>query len=288
MSSNGMMQTTEMVGCPFSVARGAAWWSERHRLLAETRVDAQGRRWHLQSGLELDLACRLVELHQRKVQAGDCISATRKRRISAVCQDGRAFIVKEFVTLPPFGLLRPDRRSWLCGNRLHGAVPYLGWLQEPRRGLIIMASAGEGCLDFRRRPYDVGRLLPKYARAGELIAQLHELHVFHADLKPSNFIAAELDTDSPCLTLIDCDDIRCPRRLTRRLIVKNLAQFLGGLSYSVPDETDRLLFARTAWDAYAALRPVADGSLLAAASLLAVRLYPTYVSQVQTIFWHLE
>lgn len=286
--SSSTMQTTEMAGCPFSVARGTAWWAERRRLLADVQQDTQGRRWHLQSGLELDLACRLVEAHQRHVQDGTCISATRKRCISAVRQDGRAFIVKEFVTLPPFGLLRPDRRSWLCGNRLHGAVPYLGWLQEPRRGLIIMASAGEGCLDFRKRPYDVRLLLPKYVRVGELIARLHELNVFHADLKPSNFVADDLDSDSPRLTLIDCDDIRCPRRLTRRLIVKNLAQFLGGLSYSVPDESDRLLFARTVWDAYCGHRPTADRSLLVSAASLAIGLYPNRVSQVQTLFRHLE
>ncbi len=90
------------------------------------------------------------------------------------------------------------------------------------------------------------------------------------------------------LTLIDCDDIRCPRRLTRRLIVKNLAQFLGGLSYSVPDESDRLLFARTVWDAYCGHRPTADRSLLVSAASLAIGLYPNRVSQVQTLFRHLE
>lgn len=232
----------------FSCLKGTAWRRRRKELLTGTPADSK---WHLdEAKMPLSLAQELLQQHQALIAAEKWISCTPKRRITKVHAQGKDYFVKEFVRLPLFGLLRPDRRSWLCGNRLEGAVEYLAWRKESASGYIIMASAGECNLDLRFREFDPQVMKERFRRAGELVALLHNQKIFHADLKPHNFAYTTENADPNALTIIDCDDVRFPNQISTRQRMKNLSQLLGGLGYSVRDGQLRRLFATAIWEGY--------------------------------------
>ena len=129
-------------------------------------------------------------------------------------------------------------------------MPCLGWYRDSQRGVLIMACAGEQSLSVWKKSYDIDCMEPKYRRAGQMMAMLHQATIYHADLKPNNFVAVNAHDTSDDVVLIDCDDVRFPRNLRMERRVKNLAQFFGGMGFAVTDVAHRRRLAEAAKEGY--------------------------------------
>ncbi|MBP5640149.1 MAG: hypothetical protein J6X55_11765 [Victivallales bacterium] len=241
----------------FSYRTGLNWLVQRHCLLhggdGVTRVFRceNGGIWRVADGkLDCDFASEILAAHDDNVKQDRCMKKDLKRGISMVEIAGTKYVVKEYHRVFSCGLFSPDQRGWLCSNRLEGSVKCLGWYHDSHRGAIIMEHAGDQCLSMRHSSYDFNLIKPKYYRAGQLIAMLHEKNIFHADLKPNNFVTPCPNDVSDTVVLIDCDDVRFPSRLSVARRVKNLAQFWGGLSYAIVDVEHRRLIADEAKRGY--------------------------------------
>ena len=79
---------------------------------------------------------------------------------------------------------------------------------------------------------------------------LHQKSIYHADLKPNNFVVVNVHDTSEDVVLIDCDDVRFPCHLPMARCVKNLAQFFGGMGFAVTDVNDRRRLAEAAKQGY--------------------------------------
>ena len=239
----------------FTYKTGLDWLRQRHCLLhggddvAVVRED-NGGIWRLKNGLSQDDARAVLAAHDENAAQNQWLKKDLKRRLSLVKKGGVRYVVKEYLHVFRLAFFSPDQRGWLCGNRLGGSVPCLGWYRDSQRGVLIMACAGEQSLSVWKKSYDIDCMDPKYRRAGQMMAMLHQATIYHADLKPNNFVAVNAHDTSDDVVLIDCDDVRFPRNLRMERRVKNLAQFFGGMGFAVTDVAHRRRLAEAAKEGY--------------------------------------
>ena len=239
----------------FTYKAGFDWLCQRRCLLhggmgVAVAADGRGGVWRLGNGLSLETAQALLAAHDENASKNQWLKKDLKRRLSLVEEGGARYVVKEYLHVIRMSMFSPDQRGWLCGNRLVGSVPVLGWYRDHSRGVLVMACAGEQSLSLWKRTYDIGCMVPKYVRAGQLIAMLHQKNIYHADLKPNNFVVVNAHDTSEDIVLIDCDDVRFPSRLPMKRRVKNLAQFFGGMGFAVTAVNDRRRLAEAAKQGY--------------------------------------
>ncbi|NLF62153.1 MAG: hypothetical protein GX574_13485 [Lentisphaerae bacterium] len=229
------------------IITGAAWRKRRRQLLEGggdirklVRADGMARLGRMTEE-ELD---HLLQAHENHKHKRECLKYDDKRCLSRVkLPGGRKIIVKEYRRTRTWLRFSPDALGWLGSWRLHGTAQCLGWYRNSseKTGFLFFADVGEHDLTFRRRQCVVEKVSNAFYQAGLICGNLHRLHVFHNDLKPSNFV---VDEDGK-VTLIDCDDVRILWRLPERLMLRNVAQVLGGIYHLAPCKLNMV-----AWKAF--------------------------------------
>lgn len=240
----------------FKVHRGLSWLRERWRLLhgGGDIVRERGSCGIWSHWVDVGLADleAIICRHDALLQEGHWLKKDVKRRITQVNHHGRLYVVKDYLRVFPLLSNSPDIRGWLCGNRLQGAVRCLGWCRHREgRGYLVMEYAGETSLHLPGKDYDLELLLSLFEEAGRMMCELHCIGVYHADLKPSNFVVSGVSKgDDANVTLIDCDDVRVPFRFGERHRLKNLAQLIGGLSCGIDNASHRVQLAEAIMRGY--------------------------------------
>jgi len=210
---------------------GAVWRKRRRQLLEGggdiRKVVRPGSIARLGQMTEEELD-HLLEAHEVHKHKRECLKYDDKRCLSRVIlPDGRKIIVKEYRHTRYWLRFSPDARGWLGSWRLQGTAQCLGWYRNSsgKTGFLFFADVGDHDLTFQTHKFVVEKVSNAFYQAGLICGNLHRLHVFHSDLKPSNFVV----DDHGKVTLIDCDDVRVLWHLSKRLMLRNIAQVLGGI-----------------------------------------------------------
>jgi hypothetical protein len=217
----------------FHALRGWAWWQKRTKLLngtAEGFYSQNGQDYRLvaATGIPPETVMAAIDEHQRLCRDGGLLKNDKKRRLSKVLVGGQGLIVKEYRHLSRWGVFSPDQRSWLGANRLGGACPCLAWLRfQGNNAYLLFPQVGEEDLFFQDQSQYRPFARELFRGVAGILARLHSARIYHADCKSSNFVCHRQDDGNFRLSLIDCDDVRCPCRLSPHMRAKNLAQFLG-------------------------------------------------------------
>jgi len=217
----------------FSALRGWAWCRHRAALLSGEAKgyyfqDGNDFRLVAVEGIPVETVLAAVEEQRRLCRDGGLLKNDKKRRLSKVEVGGLRLIVKEYRRLSRWGRFSPDQRSWLGANRLVGACPCLAWIRFPgESAYLLLEQVGEEDLFFQDKSLYRPFARELFRGAAGMLARLHTAGIYHADCKSSNFVAHRYEDGSFRLSLVDCDDVRCPWRLSLRMRAKNLAQFLG-------------------------------------------------------------
>ncbi len=220
------------------------WLGRRERLTQESslvqRVATERGSWHLFRPFPLGTAERVVAGHDRRLTENcDVLKRDAKRCLTRVTIGDTAYVVKEYRHPGPWGWWSADARAWLNSQRLSArgrrlaAAGCRAWLRaHDGRGFLVFDDAGPRTLATVLRgqagvaPVGVCRWLEV---AGRLVARLHRAGIFHADLKPTNFMAPAAEDAAPWLGLVDLDDVRFGRVLPEERRRRNLAQLLDGV-----------------------------------------------------------
>ena len=161
------------------------------------------------------------------------LKTDKKRRVSRFRIGEKSVVVKEFVAPGKLGRFAADARSWAghFGTVQYNipATTYHAWLKtDDGRAYIFMQDLGD--LSYTRalenalaenNPSEQKRLVDGLAR---LMGNLHNLGVYHRDLKTDNFMI-----NQGTLKLIDLDDITYGKEVNNRRRIKNFQQVYNTL-----------------------------------------------------------
>lgn len=231
----------------------------------------------------------LVKSHELQKNNGNFLKSDVKRSVSRVIlPDGRKVIVKEYHPIRKWLCFSPDQRGWLGSWRLQGAAQCLGWYRKfsLKSGFLFFDDAGDRDLSYKNQVVIPENIQNEFYQAGVLCGTLHHLHVFHSDLKPSNFVVGEQGK----VTLIDCDDVRVKWHFPRALMLRNIAQLLGGIYYLAPNRMN-LIAGKAFFQGYMQKMPgnrFAVEDDLETINQIAMRLYPTQKAVIEPFFKELK
>lgn len=145
----------------------------------------------------------------------------RRGRAIRAWQNAHALLTRQIATARPIAVCRVRRRwsapeSYLATEWIDGAenLHLYGW-----------RLAARCSTDRLRRAASCAQSL------GQLIGRMHAWQISHGDLKAANLLVVERD-GKPLFQktyLIDAEDVRIARRLTRRRRVRDLARLAVGL-----------------------------------------------------------
>jgi serine/threonine protein kinase len=216
-----------------SIKTGLAWWDLRRNLLG--RGDGPYQAENLPDGLlrysklfDRDDLLDILGLG-KQVLPEVTLKIDLKRSITRVKLGDRSFILKKYHRLHRCMLFSPDRKGWLGAHRLNNDVACHAWYRrhDLSYAVIVYADAGDLDLYMPQCLASPPELLNElFRQVGTMIAQLHRQNIFHADTKPGNFVY-DGKTIPAQVKLIDTDDVRTYWRISKRLKVRNLAQFIG-------------------------------------------------------------
>ena len=175
----------------------------------------------------------ILEEHRRQIDASSALKNQAKRAVTRVKTPKGSFIVKEF---------RPrwfGHHKALCQEACDATRLMRGYtppctdpISAPnsRSAFLVLQDCGAGNFyetAYSQRPNST--LL--YHACGALLADLHTSGLYHADTKPTNFVANDLCQNS-CnrpVCLVDCDHVtRYQPPVPMSLRIRNAAQFLAG------------------------------------------------------------
>lgn len=186
---------------------------------------------------DVDFFEKALENHKRVIKTEDpeqgWLKTDKKRRVSRYKTASDTVIVKEFVSPGKFGRFSADARSWASHfGTVQYCIPattYHAWLKtEDGKAYIFMQDLGdlsytkslEMAISEKRTTLQKQHL----ADLARLVGNLHNLGVYHRDLKTDNFIYHQ-----GALKLIDLDDITYGKEVNTRRRIKNLQQVYNTL-----------------------------------------------------------
>ena len=201
--------------------------------------------------LDKDFAERAVQQHRQRVESNTTILKNdRKRRLSRYHENGHSVIVKEFLAVRRLSRWASDTRSWLSafGLRQFG-IPvcrYYGWFRSSGGAFILMEDLGSRNVYHELLPSNDDREHRKQLlqRAGRIIGDLHNLGIFHRDLKITNFLAHETSESAINVKLVDLDAVSFYNRVPRRYRTRNLKQVCESLPQELPHRLSLYLLAQ--------------------------------------------
>lgn len=218
-----------------SVKTGFTWWRFRRQLLNGAAISGSIQVENLNDGIfrysnaiaRSDLL-KLIGLGQISLPE-EILKDDLKRSTIRVWLDERSYILKKYRCLHCWSMVSPDQKGWLGAHRLNNDVACYAWYRRNDLSYAVIVYEDAGDLDLYmpqclQSPPE--RLNELFLQAGVMLALLHRQNAFHADTKPGNFVYFGKQAN-PQLKLIDTDDVRTYRKISKHRRIRNLAQFIG-------------------------------------------------------------
>ena len=173
------------------------------------------------------------EVIKTKSRENGWLKTDKKRRVSRYKTDQNTVIVKEFVSPGKLGRFSADARSWAghFGTVQYSipATTYHAWLKtNDGKAYIFMQDLGDlsytKALETALTEGDTTVQKQLVNDLARLVGNLHNLGIYHRDLKTDNFMIHQ-----GMLKLIDLDDITYGKEVNNRRRIKNFQQVYNTL-----------------------------------------------------------
>ncbi len=155
-------------------------------------------------------------------------------------RENRSVILKMLkVAYPP-----PEKITWFRreyertkGSNLPGVVDVYSLETDQHRWVMVLEDFGGESLDLfmHRRPFPLGEFLPLALQVVEILGQVHQQHVIHKDVNPSNIVL------NPATGQLKLIDFGISTTLSRENTTFGTPHMLEGtLAYISPEQTGRM------------------------------------------------
>lgn len=172
----------------------------------------------------------IIRLHHQQVASGQALRNLSKRQVSRIAFNGMRYVVKAYLRRWWHRLLHILPGDTKSQRLLEGFTPpcLADTAQTHLWQFTIYPDAGAFDLyELIKRAPLPSEYASLYAKAGELLARIHQRGVYHGDTKPPNFVINTNLPELPPVVIVDCDHLIAYRQLPEHRRVFNLAQFIA-------------------------------------------------------------
>ena len=161
---------------------------------------------------------------------GSALRNLDKRQVTRVLCDGKSYVVKAYLRRWWHRLLFKAPCNTADVALLKGFTPpCIGdtGKELPWQYTIYQDAGNQNLYSLIRNARLPNGFEIFYAKAGDLLARIHQKGIYHGDTKPPNFVINTAIPELPPVVLVDCDHILVYQNLPERRRIFNLAQFIA-------------------------------------------------------------